>query len=302
MFGIADLIVVAGMKDALDFLSKNPKHIEFILGAFNSDKISHIVGKKHIDDCVRYIVNNRIEVAPYYQMDIKKRPSLSVVASYTESQQFVGDQGRTEYSMSLPARIYETFTVKRIEDQTLYVSPELALEDKLWLGLHITKGNSIYKLRGILAREGQDTQLVLDRTIKSSDNTIEPWHAASARNDKIYSINSSQDDVQVQMNLQTIGDASTHRLLATVIRYCLKKQRLWLDSYGLQVSTFSQTPPILTEEGESEFQTVFTIQSKFTDSWIDYEKDLPDPTANIKIELEAESSVLSEERDNVDLP
>jgi hypothetical protein len=153
-----------------------------------------------------------------------------------------------------------------------------------------------------LAREGQDTQLVLDAAIQAtSDIFSKPWDAASGREDRLYSINSSQDDVQVQMNLQTLGDASVHRLLATVIRYCLKKQRLWFDECGLQVATYSQTPPILTEDGESEFQTVYTIQAKFTDSWIDHEHTLPDPTANIKIEVVAESSVLDEERDDVEL-
>ncbi|MEM4380554.1 MAG: hypothetical protein QXL01_07740, partial [Thermoplasmatales archaeon] len=73
MFGIVDLIVVAGLKDALNFLSKNPKHIEFILGQFCQQPISHIVGQNYIKECIDAVQGQRIEVNPYYQMDIKKR-------------------------------------------------------------------------------------------------------------------------------------------------------------------------------------------------------------------------------------
>jgi len=302
MFGIVDLIVVAGIKDALQFLSANPRHIEFILGSFCQGPIKHMVGQRHIKECVDFIQNNRIEVGPYYQMDLKKRPSVSVVASYVESQQYMGDFGEDQAPvLTLPALVYAEFNAKAFAGCGLLVSAGLKLEEKLWVGMEVTNGTLTKKIKGILVREGQDTEIMVNDPPIPEGTSLAGWKAVSGLRQKGYVVNASTDDVNIQMNLQTLGDYATHRMIATVIRYCLKKQRLWFDQYGLQVATYSQTPPVLTEENEGEYQTIFTINAKFTDTWIAKEFDLADPNANIKIEVVAHSDILPNERTDVDL-
>jgi hypothetical protein len=289
MFSIADLVVVAGLKDALDFYSKNPKHIEFILGQFCQKPISNIVGQEHIKLAIETIQSQRIEVAPYYQLDQKRRPSIAVVASYTESQQFIGDYGRDEidHTLTLPAKKYASFDALAINGNKINVSNGLNLDKILWLGLFVSNGIEVAKLTGIYKKESV-TELFLDKELPK-ETRLSGWGVYSSAFEKGYVINSSTEDVSIQCNFQTIGDYSVHRLMATVIRACLKKQRLWFDQYGLQVSTFAQTPPILSSEDETEFQTVFTINGKTTDSWISKEFDLPNEASNILIELIAQS-------------
>lgn len=300
MFGIVDMIVVAGIQDALKHLSVNPTHIEFILGQFCQGPIKNLVGEKYIKDCIDLIQKNRIEVGPYYQMDHKMRPGVSVVASYAESQQYIGDEGSFQYAQTLPAKTYMTLNAKKAKGCHLYISAEEKIEDKLWISLILKNGDITRIIKGILVREGEDTQIFLDKELPKNVK-LSGWKVQSDVKESGYVINASTDDVTIQLNLQTLGDYSVHRLLATVIRYCLKKQRLWFDQYGLQVATYSQTPPLLTEENENEFQTVFTINGKFTDSWIVSEVDLPDSTANIDFGLIAHSDVLPNEREDVPL-
>ena len=290
MFGIVDLVVVTGIKDALSFLSNNPRHIEFILGQFCQKPIRNLVGREHIKECIDYIQHNRIEVNPYYQMDIKKRPAISVVASYAEAQQFMGDYGSFQMSPDeLPLIKYASFDAKSINKCKLYVSPLLKLEDKLWHGLTITNGQEERIIKGILAREGEDTAIFLDEALPEGTLLI-GWKVVSGTKNIGYQVNSSMEAVTVQLKLNTLGDYSVHRLLATIVRYCLKKQRLYFDQYGLQVATYSQTPPLLTDENENEFETVFTIEGKMTDSWIDREIEMLESGMNIQIEIIADAN------------
>jgi hypothetical protein len=288
MFSIADLVVVAGLKDALDFLSKNPSHIEFLLGQFCQEPILKIVGQEYVKKCIDAIQEQRIEVAPYYQMDLKKRPSIAVVASYTEDIQFMGDYGsENPQALTLPAKKYVSFDAIDIDGCKIVVSSALNLDKILWHGLILSNGKEKAKLTGILKKDNS-TEIFIDKELPKNTK-LSGWGAYSGIYQKGYLINSSVDTVNVQCNFQSVGDYSVHRLMATIIRACLKKQRLWFDSYGLQVSTFSQTPPILSEEAETEFQTIFTINGKVTDSWIAKEYELPDEAAKIVLEIVADS-------------
>lgn len=288
MFSVADLIVVAGLNDALDFLSKNPSHIEFILGQFCQEPIQKIVGQEYIKQCIEAIQGQRIEVAPYYQMDLKKRPSVAVVASYTEDIQFMGDYGSEDPNvLTLPAKRYASFNALSIDGCKIKVSSALNLDKILWHGLILSNGKERVKLIGLLVKNNI-TELMVDKELPKNTK-LSGWGVFSGVYQKGYLINSSIDAVNIQCNFQSVGDYSVHRLMATVLRACLKKQRLWFDKYGLQVSTFSQTPPILTEEREMEFQTIFTISGKVTDSWIEKEYELPDEAANVKLEMVASS-------------
>jgi hypothetical protein len=108
MIGMADLITVAVIKNKLEFLSKNPTHLEFILGAFACDPIRSYVGKEHLKQCIDFVTQNRIQVAPYYELDMKRRPSIGVVSSGREESMFLGDYGSEGHlnHFSLPPRIY----------------------------------------------------------------------------------------------------------------------------------------------------------------------------------------------------
>jgi hypothetical protein len=85
---------------------------------------------------------------------------------------------------------------------------------------------------------------------------------------KWYKINSSIDIVKVSVILTTAGDHSIHRMMTTLLRYCLKSGRMLFEGHGMQVATFSCRPVQLVDNESLIWQTEFTIDAKVTDHWI----------------------------------
>jgi hypothetical protein len=299
-FGIPDLAATVIIQDALDFLSKNPKHLEFILSMYcRYPRLQKFVGTKHLKDCMDYILENRIEVGPFYQVDIKRRPSISIVSSGAESQQFLGDYGTQQQQQKiLPPLIYADFDATKIKGDTLTVPAGYKLESILWHGVFIANGTEIFKLEGIVAKAGKPTVLCLDREIPEG-TSLKGWRACSDDRKKGYVINASIDDITIQLKLSTNGDFVIHRLLVILLRYCIKSRRMEFDNYGIQVASVNFSPPMLTDPDEMEFESVFTLSAKFTDHWIEKEFDLPDAAAKIDIGLIASS--VDEENQDVEL-
>jgi hypothetical protein len=307
MFGISDLIVVSVIKDGLDFLSKNPYHLQFILGAFCSDPIRNQVGDSHIKECIDFVTQNRIQVAPYYQLDMKRRPCIGVVASGAEAMQFLGDAA---YDSScgdpcaiLPPRVYCSFDavgIKGIRRDVLLVPQELKLETKLWPGLHITNGPFSANLIGTKTNKSGNTELYLDTELPTGI-ALRGWSAQSDVRSRGVKVSASTDDVRVQMTLTTTGDLGVHRLLSIVLRYCLKRGRPFFDKNGLQVATYTYTPPIMSEQSEIEFESTCTIDGKFTDHWIESEFDVPDSAGDIQVNMIAHPISPPAGREDVDL-
>lgn len=298
--GIVDLATVAIIEDAFEFLSKNPRHLEFILSMYcRYPLLQKLVGTEHIKQCMEYVINNQIHVAPFYEMDLKKRPSIVVISSGTESQQFIGDYGTQEKQTKvLKPIIYAEFDAKKIGTDTISVAASYNLDQKLWVGVHVAQGDQVFKLRGILKKDKNTTVLHFDEDLPEG-LSLKGWKAQSADREKGYVINASIDDVTVQMKLTTNGDFSVHRLMALVLRYAIKSRRLKFDEFGMQVANFSYSPPMSTDPEEQEFESVFTLTAKFTDHWIDREFDLPDSAANIDVCLTASSD--EENKEDVDL-
>lgn len=284
MFGIADLITCAVIKNRLEFYAKNPLHLEFVLGGFCSSPLLEMVGVDHLKHCIDFVVNNEIHVAPYYQLDATKRPSIAIVASGAENQQFIGDFGRFEQlaEKRLPPRVYASFDAKDIVNfrTGLAVSADLHLEEKLWPGLVITNGKFYATLRGVYVADGKETMIHLEEEIPEG-TALNGWRAQSFAREKGIEVHSSMDAVTVQGQLATTGDPSVHRLLGVVLRSCLKSGRHIFDAYGMQVATFSYQPIVASETTELEFTSNFQIEAKFTDSWISREFDLSDPSDNL---------------------
>jgi hypothetical protein len=294
MFGMADLLTVAVINNGLQHLARNPFHLEFILGAFAREPLQSMVGVEHIKQCVDFVTQNRIQVAPYYQLDIKRRPSIGVIAQGREEQQFLGDYGSQQVmntqESALPPRIYATFDAIAVNSTNdgLLVAPGLKLTEKLWVGQILTNGKVTTRVAGILpSPDGIQPDTVLTKDMLVAPVGLQGWKAQSMERAKGIVLNASQDLVTIQLSLSTTGDMGIHRLFQNVTRYCLKRGRLLFDSYGLQVATFSHTPMVASEPNEPEFESTFTIEARYTDAWIEKEFDLPDSTAKLVVDVDA---------------
>jgi hypothetical protein len=295
-FGVADLITVAILRERLIFLSKHPDYIEFMLLPFIVNKgLEELVGRQYIAQAVEFIMNNRIMVAPYYELEPKIRPAIAVVASGNEEQQFLGDEGFSCPTAIVQPRVYATFDALSISEDGMVISVPLAydLQSKLWPGLYVKNGSIVRMIRGLAVKETQ-VDIYVTESI-SAGTPIKGWVAQSAETVKGYHINESVDRVRIQCKLQTTGDYSVHRLLSIVVRYCLKSSRLLFDSMGVQVATFSYTPPMPSEMTEMEFETVYTIEGLLKESWVIAEFQTPD---YVQVEAAVTPDIETEEGDD----
>jgi len=280
------------IEDGLAHLAAHPDHLNFILSPFFKHRaIREYVGAKHISDCVSYVVNNRIYVAPYYQADLGKVPSIVTVARQGEEQQFLGDLGDYQKNcVVLPPIKYFDFIIDGIEDDrtSLLVPEELKVEEQLWPRIWVANGSFKAQVDYIQVRPGLSTKIALKTKVPDQINYT-GWSAQSGEREKGYEIHASLDSVEVNAVLTTTGDYTVHRLMSIVTRYCLKRGRLLFDHYGFQVPQISQGMPVKEEEQPPVYSTVFTIRGKLTEHWIANEFDYIDESAKLTLDYIAES-------------
>jgi hypothetical protein len=120
-----------------------------------------------------------------------------------------------------------------------------------------------------------DTTVTIYCTEQLPKKRLIDWQVVTTESSRVAVIHSSGNAANVSIDLKSSGDIETHKLLALVIRYCLRYGRYLMDANGLQVSTSNQNYPAMFDEDQSIFQTVFTLQGKIWDNWIQTEKNNP---------------------------
>lgn len=303
MFGQADLLTVAVINAGLEHFKRNPFQLEFVLGAFNNFPLCEVVGANHMKHCVDFITNNRIQVAPAYQLDTKRRPSIGVVYQGREGQQFMGDVGTIQAPIAkfkLPPRVYVQFDVITFGSDRSVLVVQAGVLEKIWPGLLLVNGQHTARIRGARTIEGGRSEIYLTEKL-ADDAPLRGWRAQSLEREKGIVAGASQDDITLMLTLTTTGDPSLHRLLALVVRAVLKRGRPLFDEYGLQVATFSYNPPMVTDPTEFEMESVFTIEAKYTDLWVEKEFDLMDDTDNIVLGVTAVPQPPTDGRGDVEL-
>lgn len=288
MFATVDYLITAGIQKRLDFLKHNPHHLAFIFSKFVCDKdIMDIVGPNYLKDAVEFITNNKLHVAPAYNLDENKLPSVAIISSGSESQQFLGDYGAGRVEKSAPPVIYDWFDANEIKGSDLIVSENYNFDKKLWRNIHIGNGTFITTLESVYNSNGK-TVLALKDPIPE-ETSLKQWATMSDDKYRAYRYSASIDDITASITLTTSGSYSIHYLFSIVLRYCLKANRMYFDNHGFQVSTSKYSIPVINDQVENIFQSNYTLEGKFTEYWIDHEFDLPD-SGPVNVCLFAEST------------
>jgi hypothetical protein len=246
------------------------------------------VGAQYIDQCINHVMKNEIMVLPAYQPDLPKAPAVYVLSNTSEGNQFIGDYGQDSLEVVHEPEVYATFSATGIVDDVISVSYDQHIEQKVWRNVILTNGTAYARLDSVgPARQGYPTQLYLNHKLPVGTR-LENWRAQSHPVRTGFSLKGSLEDVRVQAKLRSPGDPSVHRLLAIVIRACLKSGRLLFDSYGLQTPTFSQgyMQPI-EGEGILVCETDFSIDGKLLETWVDHEFTAGDDTVPVDVQVTA---------------
>jgi hypothetical protein len=298
MIGLHDLLVTSMLKRGFEFLSKNPRHVEFILCGFKEiNPVFDFVGADYFKQAAEFITTQKVHILPYFTYDTERRHSIAVVSSGQESQKFIGDQAAGEsVDVLCSPTVYLNFDVSEIEGDTVKISEGYQAEKKLWIGVYISpdQGNTIYTCKGIFAKEGQLTQLFLDREIEAG-TSLKGWRAQSDYKKRGYEFGASIDDVTINLNIRTNGDASLHRLVQMSARYIIKNSRQFFEQYGLQDIHISYSPIVNADPEQQIFESGITITGKSTDTWILREYDIADPSDRFDICYEIASTDIKNE-------
>lgn len=289
MFGVLDLLTVSLIEKKFKFYQDNPEYLRFMLcGYHNSQEMFDLVGPDYIKHAVDFITNSKINILPYFVLDSKSSPSISVIASGTESQQFIGENAGYMESCSRPAYfgpvIVAEWAASFIEGNVMGVPPELRLDSKLWPGLIVTNGQYSVVIEGIV-----NSSTLCFKTDLPSDALLTGWRATTAGTNKLYALNASVDSATVQCKLTTTGEAGDHRLLGLVLRNILKSSRLNFDKMGFQNTKISYSAMMVTNQDELEYESVYSITGDCTEHWIDRVVQTLDPASNLNVQVIATS-------------
>lgn len=290
MFGISDLIGVVVVENRLRHLVANPDQLNFILKPFCTfHDIREKVGARYISQAVEFVIQNQVHVAPYYQADLQKIPSIVFVSRTGEKQQYIGDTANDECAATYAPFVYDTFDVKGIQGLSrdeLVVPAALNIEDKIWKGVTLANGDFTTRVDGINVSPGKDTIIAITGSVPEGTN-FTGWKAQSTARTHNYSVRASTEAVELVCKLTTSGDYAIHRLMSIVTRYCLKSGRMLFEHYGLQVPTISQGMPVLMDQDQMVYETTFTINGSLTERWVDHEYVPLDQAGDLEADFSA---------------
>lgn len=302
MFGIIDLTTVCVIEDTLKFLAKNPIHLEFLLGSLTHyESLKKKISAQHIDKAIEFISNNKIHVAPYYEMDINRLPAIYVVCSGEESQQFIGDTGQQgmclkgDFDMS--PTIYEKWTASFYEDDVMYVAKDYNLKEKLWRNVFIVNEGFHSQLAGIqnvkktvagYPNGVEYTALYLKDPIPEGTD-LTRWKSQSDIKRFRTNLAASVDRVTVQCKLMTSGDVHLHRILSVILRYCIKSNKgvFHCNHMYNPVVNYGYPSPI-DEIPDVGFESIVSMEVDVGEHWIDKIYELPDRSSGVEVCLEAD--------------
>jgi hypothetical protein len=271
-FLMPDMVACAVIEERLDYLRQHPDHINWLLLPFT--RFAHLnwmVGNQHVKQCVDYVVGTKPLVRPYYEMDIAKMPSIVTASSQGEATKFIGDYGFEACAQQIPPECVVTADALGYNGNVVIFPLGAKVGERIWPNLWgVTNGFTSRIVSVIDDVEAQITKVELKDEIPAG-SVMKNWRFQTSVREKNYSVNSSIDDVTLTVTLTTAGDHGIHRLMTTVVRYCLKSGRLLFDAYGMQCASIVQQPIVLVDEEQMIWQTGFILECKVTDHWIDHE-------------------------------
>lgn len=276
MFSIADLIVMNAIEAGLENLRNNPSHLEFILGKFDETPyMRKLHGSSYVKQCKDLVLKNKIFIRPYYVLDANRLPSVAVIAQYAEDILVLGDYGMQQETAVIPPIVLGKASGVGWETTGYGLIVE-AEEVVHWIyaGAYLRQDAFTSKIDSIIpsSSDGTVTIFCVDKLPRKR---LIDWQVVTTESSRTAVIHSSGNAANVSIDLKSSGDIETHKLLALVIRYCLRYGRYLMDQNGLQISTSNQNFPAMFDEDQSIFQTVFTLQGKIWDNWVQTENNNP---------------------------
>lgn len=271
MFGSPDMIVIGVIKNRLKYLSQNTFDLNYILSQYICNPmIRDAVGENYVKMAIEYVQNNAVHVTPYWNEDMEKSPCVAVAYSMNEDTLYIGDYGAEQHIGDLAPLEFATFSISGFkDDRTCLITPySEALDGVLWPNVTIQCDGQFFNCIGTKAVD-QNIEIYLDSPVPEGIR-YDKWKVQTSCRTERAVINASTDAVDVRAVLKTHGDFALHRLMCTIIRYCLKSSRKILDDNGLQIAKFSQgfSSPDSGNENNRYYSTTFSISGKFTEKWI----------------------------------
>ena len=282
MFALSDMIIIEIIEKGLENLRLNPHHLDYILGTYSSTPfLRNIHGKDYTKHCMDLVLNNKIQVSPYYVLNNMQLPHIAVVATYSEAEMMLGDYVGSNIE-ELPPRTLGTFDAVSIapDGLSIFVPNAYSVSEFAFPGTYLHNGNFKSQIEMTIPGNTQ-TQIYIKNVMP---NKLVGWTVKTMSTSCVATINASGNNCTVMIKLKSSGDVEVHKLLCLILRYCLRFGRIYLEGHNLYLSTTNQDMLVLEDESQQIFATVFSMSGKSFDFWIESEHRNPD---HISLEVDA---------------
>ena len=283
-----DLSMIAIIKEGLSTLVADTDELGCLLASFRyywSADSAVGSGARYIDRAVALLTSKDSPLEVRQELSESPYGNNTVWVGYdsiNESVQSLGDYGSDEMQELQPT-VYAVLDAKRIDEEegkSVLVFPQnCGVEDNVW---RLQRAyNRAFPTESFLVSDVAltDTEVwVKLDSLLSDTSKMRGWEFRAYRTGYQITYGHSGDSVRLNVHLRTTGDLEVHKILATVMRYVLKKSRTRSNEYqNLQVSSFSQSATVPDHEAsDMAWITTFSITGIAHDVWIVNKRRLPE--------------------------
>lgn len=302
-----DLTVMGMIQSALEHLRNDKEELSLIMSDYaNQWTLSQAVGSPahYIDQMIKFIMDKSQPIARIFQgYDLSPHSNIAVYvyASGVEDSKYFGDFGSFDSICRTPT-IYARAGAHHIEESdgrsVLYFTRTCGIQEKVWrLQACVNSKLPVCSFEVVsVTDDGEDFVAIELDCIVPEVNGAQPldgWEFRSAASGWQVQYGNSGDTVTARVFLRTTGDAELHRLVATVIRWALKRSRQYFEFENFQIASMSQSEPSPDFSGEqcAGFTTTFTVSGKAHDMWILRKTKIPERVQVVIEAIKSDASI-----------
>jgi hypothetical protein len=288
----ADVTVIGILRDGLEYLRRNPEDLAILLDDYACQwPLFGAVGEapgRYINQIVQFLTDNDQPLMKVFQAFHLPNPpnyAVFVFSSASETHKVAGDYGASVRQLRTPT----VYTKANAQDVTESAGNTLIrfsrtdlCADRVWkLQVAVNKllpGQS-YPVVTVVDDETKYVTVEVAGVVPTVNGlqVLQDWEFRSSASGWDVTYGNSGDTVTVRCYVRTAGDIELHRIFTTIIRWCLKRGRQYLEFQNIQSSTIQQSEPSPADPtGGEGFVSTFTVTGIAQDVWVAKRTRIPE--------------------------
>lgn len=283
-----DLQMIAVLRETLASVLADTDELGFVLSQYTAYWSADTVvggGATYIDRAVAMLTSKDKPFDFYQGYDLSQEPNFGAYVRYvsiSETQLSFGDYGQSDKQLLTPT-VYLKAEAMRIDtegDASVLVFPNCqSIIDRVWRlqrVLNAALPGESFQVAAVMQTE-DEIKVKLSAEVSNSA-VLRGWEFRAFESGYCAELGGSGDTVQLAVELYSVGDIEVHKILATLLRYCIKKARTRSCEYqNFQAMRVSQSGPQPGGSGtDVTWLTTFNLSGVAQDIWIINKARLPE--------------------------